>query len=414
MPKFIKEIVPPGRYKVNTLAGKRRTADITKSRIRHWVNQFSLMTKAGLKVPAPFTHDPNALPAEAAKDAANPANNAGYWTRLFQKDGKLYGEIDVPDQATADKIGATVKEVSPMFRDRWTDGKGKEWKDPILHIALVNHPVAHGTSDFIPSEKFDAAQNAKLPAGAEQCVVCSISGLMSTDEEDLSPARDTAGGKEGETDLEGDDRIPEALEALEMFGIHLPEDTTAENFLDNLITAIRAIKSYEKSEHANNGDQDHPLSQLKEQPTPIAMSTDNKALNALIVSTKRDITSRIDRLLKAKVITPAFKKAKIDPLLNTFTMSIDDLDDKGDRKPGRLDDILDALEANAQPGSAASFFNENKDRDVSFMGAREEKAPDEVQGEWDPNDTDAVDAVVASQMKAAGMSRQAPRIQSEE
>jgi len=164
--RFIKQILRPGRVLATTPDKKRKIEVFTPERIKKQGDTLSEMLTAGIKIPLPWGHD-GSTPTEF-----DPKNNAGFWEKFFVDpiDGCLYGEVDVPIAADAEKLGATVREVSPYIRPEWVDGSGKKWKDVPVHIAAVVHPVQAGQLNFTPKEPDQSAIALSLymaPLGVE-------------------------------------------------------------------------------------------------------------------------------------------------------------------------------------------------------------------------------------------------------
>ena len=139
--RFKKPIVTTGVY---TIPGDTpRKVEVTSDRLNHWADQFHSMKSAGVSVPAPWNHSTEALPMSVGNDGTLPRSdiNAGWWDKVWVEDNTLWGELDVPQNEDAVKIGTSVKESSIYVRPSFVDGSGNEWKDSLMHIALVTHPI---------------------------------------------------------------------------------------------------------------------------------------------------------------------------------------------------------------------------------------------------------------------------------
>ena len=148
MARFKKPSLSVGSY-LASQSGGRQSASFDKSRLQKMCDTSNAMIKAGLKIPAPFEHSPQAVPVtDKPSDAFK---NGGYWTKFWMLDDPkhgptLYGELEAPgdvnDESTsAGKIGKTVQECSLSTKKEFVDGSGHAWEEPIMHVALVTHPV---------------------------------------------------------------------------------------------------------------------------------------------------------------------------------------------------------------------------------------------------------------------------------
>jgi hypothetical protein len=161
MPVVKKEIVADKTYTANSKNGRIRRA-FTPDYQNRLINTSNSMIGSGLRIPAPFGHSKAAKPqTEIELNQGTPQssfNNAGYWSFFTQEpneEGKpaIFGYIDLPGSETETdsayyKAKNSAKEVSISVHDEYEDGLQRKWKDAIMHVALVNHPAAPGTSDW--------------------------------------------------------------------------------------------------------------------------------------------------------------------------------------------------------------------------------------------------------------------------
>lgn len=129
--------------------------NITRERIARWEREFNRFQAAGYSIPTPWGHKLGAVPLNlddpyAADEAAVKAN-AGYVEKVYTepKTGALWMLAHVPPGYRVDKKrkalvnerdGTVVREVSPGFGDM-LDGKGRQHRDVLFHVALCTHPV---------------------------------------------------------------------------------------------------------------------------------------------------------------------------------------------------------------------------------------------------------------------------------
>jgi hypothetical protein len=144
MPILDKEIIAPDDY--HTPDGVVRA---TPRRIRHWLSMFKRMKKKGLPVPIPWEHQEGAKPDPAARLANQAKHNAGHVDDMFlDRNGALWGKLNIPRDDHARQIKENVKFVSPEIDDEWEDGDGEVWHDIITHVAVTPRPVHYKQKPF--------------------------------------------------------------------------------------------------------------------------------------------------------------------------------------------------------------------------------------------------------------------------
>jgi len=405
--KFTKQIVRPGKYLVRTPDGRRREEEISSDRIKGWTTRFAEMLKEGLHIPAPWRHDDKALPLTEEQLGSN--HNAGWWSKLWQEpDGTLYGELEVPRDEDASRVGTTVIEVSPYVREEWKDGSGKSWNDSILHLALVTHPVVKNQENFQPVSSVPA-----MALSLSQLIEAPVGAILMQD------AASNA-GIGGPANASGAS-IRDALAALKAVGLDLPEDTSAENLIERIIVASRAIAA-KGEEDIPPGKEQQPGKGTKEQPVPIAMGditlgdtdmTDEqkkafqlekkkqeeavqrakedkeKAIQFAIEQVHSGYKARVKALVETGRITPHFVKERLEPMAESFQLS---LDEEGKQVQQPLDIILEALEALPENsiglGKISTSRKAKKAQDGSLLSF-EEPLPPGMEGREMPTEEEA-------------------------
>lgn len=339
--KLVKEICPPGKYNVNRLDGTTGEETFTPERLNRWVQNFRRMKASGLRVPAPFRHDPKMVATDGNLPDDDSRNNAGWWEELFvDSNGKLHGILDVPDNhPDKDKLGTTIQEVSPLVLSKWKDGAGREWDDAMVHIACVTHPVVPGQSNFKPLESSEPLASAMSFA---------MSSLVPGSQPNIS---------DGPTGS-----LMDLIKKLRSLNppIDLPNDTTPMNLAERLSVAVGAIVGSQRGE--NEGPTGNPT----EQPTPIVMSNQPgatpkpevpvsqpdptvTALSAMICdSRKQDYRARVKALVDSGRITKAAADKELAPLIESFQLSLDPTTHKPLQAP--IDTVLAVLEAQPEAG----------------------------------------------------------------
>jgi len=363
--KFTKLIARPGTYEASTPTGPERV-HLSHDRLKQWATAFDQMTSAEnpLRIPAPWKHDAS-KPLSKEERAAD--NNAGFWEKIWQaKDGSLYGQLDVPRDEDASKVGTTVQEVSPYVLPNWKDGMGREWGESMMHVALVTHPVTPGQTNF---------EKVKTKHKGEPAMALALSQLLFADtvQEPKEP-ENQAGSIEA-----NNASVSDAVAALAQVGVVLPSDTNAENVVERIVTAVQAIKGSQTSEGTPAGQNQDQAGKPTEKPLPIAMgenlmkvkvSQDGKSLefasedeckqfqeivgkaeakddtvkHALAFATdsaKKTYVSRVERLVEQGRITPAVATNKLKPMIEAFEFS---LGADGKQATTELDNVLGILE----------------------------------------------------------------------
>lgn len=269
------------------------------------------MKADGIKVPLAWGHQPKALPAEADRLAESEYHksryNAGYVEDLdVTPDGALEMTGSTPglqlDPAsgslTDPEAGTAIQEVSAGIRD-WRDGKGRLWKDSLVHVALTPLPVWHGQDGFRQAE----------PAG-EPVTQLSLTALLRLGhgDTDMADEKDDKKDKKDDSSPEaasgGGPSIKDVLTDLSEYGIVLPDDTNDDNFYDRLCTALKALKGAPSEDGAASMDDvDEAMAGATEEPSGTMMSTSKDPfVTALLERVEQDDRqrrlARIDALVK--------------------------------------------------------------------------------------------------------------------
>lgn len=132
--KFKKELAKTGKY-----VYEGQEVELTRSAFDHWVTQFSLMKKAGVKVP---------VAVGSHEETIHPDNNRGWLVDLFRKDDSLFMTCKLIGEDAIEM--APRSDVSLYAPPVWADGVGNEYVRPITHVLMVTDSVIPGLSDWIP------------------------------------------------------------------------------------------------------------------------------------------------------------------------------------------------------------------------------------------------------------------------
>ena len=252
-----KTLLAPGTYKAP--AG---STTITPDRISGWVDKFRALKANGVQFGVPWGHFRQASPDQ--KQFLSSRFNAGYIEDMLvgphggldvvldcpglrEVGGKLVGTATLPDGST---VETAIKEVSAGIWPTWTDGRGQKHDDLIGHVALTTMPVVAGTGDFV----------GLSAGGGDEVIYLSTEAAMKSDDNDDGKGLDgeikavtDAAEAEPEPDVDSllnppapeqnpaAERLTRVLGMLAEGGMSLPPDTTPENFLERLETAVGVL-----------------------------------------------------------------------------------------------------------------------------------------------------------------------------
>lgn len=179
-----KEIIRPGSYfYIDEKTSQPRRLDVDGKSIDYWLESGQKMLAAGLSVPVPFEHQPEAKPLSAAEKSANTLKNNAGWVNGYQKkkikDGDkeidaLFATLDIADPAIAKKLPNTIRWTSPWFSS-FTAGDGQDYQGVIGHVALTTRPRITKQQPFANS---GAALSLALPSPQRDGFSLSRAGLF--------------------------------------------------------------------------------------------------------------------------------------------------------------------------------------------------------------------------------------------
>lgn len=283
------------------------------------------MRAKGLHIPAPYFHDPEAVPirTELSAEVANAKNNAGFWDRLWvAEDGWLMGEITVPLEEDAHRIGTTITGASVYVPPNWSEG-GTTWADAITHIALTNKPVITDQAEF------QTALALALDEAGEYTETSNSENSSSTS-------------------------IECVLSILSELGLELPDDTTDVNLMERLCIAGTAVLSHKKQTAKEGASvNEMPKGSKTQKPSPVVMAAETTSvitqlsaeLQSLVLGAEKkyrsDYLSRLTKLVERRAVSPANSKKFAEPLVDKITLAFSS---DGEKLPNELDAILSAWE----------------------------------------------------------------------
>ena len=348
MTLFKKKIVTPRVYRASTSSkGGKEAVAMTPERIKSMHDTGNAMIAAGLKISAPFAHrdEKGIVPKpllEGQLGNWNSSINGGYWKgfEIDPEDKGLVGILETPGDvedfsSPSGKVGKTIQETSVFLLPDWTDGNGKEWKDALWHVALVDgKAVESGQKNF---EKVDEPQLSL----AMSFSMADAIDVTDVSDNDSTPNQDSGGAL-----------VTQIIEKLqEKLELELPSDTNDGNFLDRLLTVLTAFKSETEEE-----DLTQKPKGAETQSSPIAMSESTQSfeviekktksvLQALTQNKKDQLKTRLGTLLSKGVIG---KKDSDNWLskIDSIAMSMDDISDEGDFPEIAIEMAIEMLEEN--------------------------------------------------------------------
>lgn len=200
-----------------------RLALFTREKNKRYAQTVNSMVADGISIPIIPEHSSKGVPLTPAEmERWILMNSVGFIRGArINANGDLELLHEVTDPQWAVRMGTTVKDCSPGFRDWYRTGDGKKWTDVVAHVALTHHPVDHHKPKFKPAS---ALQNTK-PKAAGICLQASDTGRVLmlqraiSDDDPASGTWEFPGGhlEEGETPLQGAKR-----EWSEETGLKLP------------------------------------------------------------------------------------------------------------------------------------------------------------------------------------------------
>lgn len=110
--------------------------NVDEETLEDLVKNFRLAKERGVEMPVVWNHSKDARDTIALIED-------------LHKDGeKLFVLFEAERQEDIERIGTSIKEVSPEVLSPWRDGLGNEYSIMLTHMGLVNHPVVAGQENF--------------------------------------------------------------------------------------------------------------------------------------------------------------------------------------------------------------------------------------------------------------------------
>lgn len=321
MPKFLKrDALRAGRY-----VKRGQQVEVTAGDCRRRFESLRQLDANGLHVPLLLEHtDPakqagEGLPGQLSngrfeygeaeadqlrrtvgsvdlKDPRSRINESGGIDLVF----------DVPDEATAKQLrDSRIRFVSPELRSSWTDGVGRTYEDVLTHVALTHRPIqVDQAAGFEQVALSDVRGPVQLSAAAEpnnfsisvaDFDVVQFDDFNDNDEDDggdqepfenpaRSPATPPPSGEQNPNmpkSKSEDAMLLEAINAhLMKLGVRIPEDTSPDDFMRTLLTALMTKVASEdqaaaKAQSGNGGNNNDSIETEEQMPTTRQFSSDS-------------------------------------------------------------------------------------------------------------------------------------------
>lgn len=319
MTHFTKSILKPGTYH-----SPDGIVEVTPERLRHWEAGVKKLQKAGYAIPSHFDHSNEIDMLEPiAMDVLERRRNRSAEATV----GRLKDMKVAPDGQSAEIVLETLTPgakqsvesnavyVSPVIFPQWKDGAGNVYDDVITSFDLVDHPVDHSQSSFVPSQRMSVIHAIRMGVNSKPFRL----GPPPMEEKDVpddetestdSEAPDQELPPEPEPEPEmgsgGDSQnLADVIQALQGMNIVLPPDTSPGNFLDRLHTALLTAAAHQGLDNGAGGD-------MGEQPAEAAspmiatMSVQQRATHNYAQNQySAGIKSRLESLLKTGRCKPS-------------------------------------------------------------------------------------------------------------
>ena len=366
MSKFRKAILKPGRYH-----SPDGVVDVTPARLRHWEKQFRQMSKARQVVPIDWDHaesqsDLQPLTMDAYERRRSAQNTIGHLADFRVNADGTAAEITL-DLRTDKAVEAASKNtvyVSPVLFPEWKDGAGNTYQDCITHVDMVNHPVDHSQTPFVPVEPQTIACALRMSLSPRPYRFSGDPKMADEKDDEKKPfppkddADDAPADDAPPIDAPPDDsaieeaaaaekanngRLVDVLSALAKMSIILPQDTDASNLLDRLYTGLLTAAAKDGQNSDAGLDTGMAGDSKIIDPDISTMSLEGrKAYEYAEKQHRKSLGQRLDALLAAGQCTPhEAKQRKLK--LPSVRLSLDA--STGEARPTKLEEWLESREA---------------------------------------------------------------------
>lgn len=362
MAKVRKDVLRVGEYHLPD----GRLFSVSHEDIVELAQRANAMARAGVCPPMCWEHQDEAKPSDPAKLLADKARlNLGFVESADVQGDTLYCDLDVPKKSDEEQL-ASVRYVSPEIGWDFQDGLGRQWPgQSILHLAVTARPVNPNQQPFAVAMghnrkpvRLSMADFKKKDDEDEDGLSDSPGDALPADDSLVPPAPiDPAPADdaplfdeplmpvEEEVATEKPGIVPQVMEALAALDVPLPSDTTAENFMERLLTTATALVSVrakqkmdETMKQVNN--QTSGGSQMpNEANPPILMSLARK-----VIKMEREALQRRINLLETDKKITRKHRDKLLQELKTVRLSLTSAGEVNDRGLRTKVETLEDLE----------------------------------------------------------------------
>lgn len=341
MPRFIKDVLKPGSFRVSETEG----VTFGKSDLERMVSEFDAMRAAGLAVPVPWEHpdinDPNCAPIpEKEREQFKSKFNAGWVERLFIEGDELKAEVDIPLEDDAAKLEKVGTFVSPQIGS-FVAGDSSQWKNVVKHLALTTKPVnADQSRKFTPVPVLSLSRDVSFSIADQMPDESGQEEGAGNEGEEVS--------KQGDGEGKEDPQIEEFRQAMLSIGVTLPAKFKLSGDLPVLVAAV-----VNAAKRGNDMSKEQGTGTKTETPALVSMSREdhealkntaaqNAALIAEVTKTRRaGYVSRIEAAFNSGRCSKATADG-LTQLASAFNFSV------GSEQKGELDLKLELIEQNPE------------------------------------------------------------------
>lgn len=390
MAKVQKTVATPGVY--HTLSG---LSTVSAERLRHWHDTVQALIQDKIFPPVVWGHQNDAVPSPDGPTAARYTAGRVLGSHLSD-DGSLSFTLDVPGTTLEGdrllsmvtmpdgrKLPTAIDKVSIGARD-WTDGRGRQWKDAPIHLALTPLPVMIDQPGFEPSVNFGLAYfslDQKQPAIGPTPVPAPMPVHVVNPPKPPEPVKPEKPKPDGEKTDPCPFTVPAFLDKLRRFDIRLPTDTNEGNLLERLWVALAQrdedpddLSQNEQPVTEESGIYLSTMAEETTTPAPVPPPTPPPAPDPRIAAyearfqadAQKRRLDRVDALAKRGLKPPRVKALKDRITATNFA-----LDEHGQETGAAIDDHLDVID-DVLPKEGLLG------RDY-FSGAVEEPAPEQAE-----------------------------------
>lgn len=314
MPKLRKDTL----YAQTYVLADGRPVTYTSDDVRHLRSRLREMLSVGVPIPFYLEHadDEEPKPKRNWDYAADRTRNTIGWVSdgSVPSEGLLETILEVPDELEASKL-PSIRFVSPQIETDFRDGDGRVWPGlSITHVAATARPIQMRQKPFTAASRLSMAvgNKVRLSLGDEP-----MAEEMDK-EKDKEPPMEKKDEKPDESPAPPPEMVvPEStvdeaaetearmgelkyfqtiLEDLKSIGLHLPENTTPENFAERVHTACLTLKGDGKDDDETEAENTGVPAEQKEPTevpqTPIMMSMGRQLVAALKRATASDVKAK--------------------------------------------------------------------------------------------------------------------------